>query len=220
MPVPTVVSAEAPEINIPGSSMSAAANFDGFEAGLDFWPGADSAVVAEHQFGRPTPTSALYAAAGRSRRFAPPPVAGYEYDGHHRMPAVGSRAGGRAGRRRRPDVRLDLPGGQYGREPRGTGVESGCRPAAKRSSERDLRPASGSSRRACTGCVKARGGAPAGCDENKRGRIAMIDFGKWAFANRKLVYFVVAVLWSAASLGLRHVEASKTPKSRSSWRWS
>ena len=40
----------------------------------------------------------------------------------------------------------------------------------------------------------------------------MIDFGKWAFANRKLVYFVVAVLLVGGILS--------APKSRSSWRWS
>ena len=112
MPVLTVVSAEAPEIeiNIPGSEYVRRSEFDGFEA--------------EHQpEGQRQP--ALYAAAGRSGRFAAAPVAGYEYDGDHRMPAFGGCAGGRAGRRalrrRRPDVRLDLPGGQYGREPRGTG---------------------------------------------------------------------------------------------------
>ena len=41
MPVLTVVSAEAPEIeiNIPGSEYVRRSEFDGFEAAFDFWPG-------------------------------------------------------------------------------------------------------------------------------------------------------------------------------------
>lgn len=111
MPVLTVVSAEAPEIeiNIPGSEYVRRSEFDGFEAAFDLARQADSAAAAEHQpEGQRQP--ALYAAAGRSGRFAAAPVAGYEYDGDHRMPAFGGCAGGRAGRRalrrRRPDVRL------------------------------------------------------------------------------------------------------------------
>ena len=44
MPVLTVVSAEAPEIeiNIPGSEYVRRSEFDGFEAAFDFWPGRRS----------------------------------------------------------------------------------------------------------------------------------------------------------------------------------
>ena len=127
MPVLTVVSAEAPEIeiNIPRLGVCPPQRIRRLRGGLRLLARqADSAAAAEHQpEGQRQP--ALYAAAGRSGRFAAAPVAGYEYDGDHRMPAFGGCAGGRAGRRalrrRRPDVRLDLPGGQYGREPRGTG---------------------------------------------------------------------------------------------------
>ena len=95
MPVLTVVSAEAPEIeiNIPGSEYVRRSEFDGFEAAFDFWPGKRIPL--------------------RLRSISPKANANQLY--------AGGRAGRRALRRRRPDVRLDLPGGQYGREPRGTG---------------------------------------------------------------------------------------------------
>ena len=48
----------------------------------------------------------------------------------------------------------------------------------------------------------------------------MIDFGKWAFANRKLVYFVVAVLLVGGILSAYDMSKLEDPKSRSSWRWS
>ena len=123
MPVLTVVSAEAPEIeiNIPGSEYVRRSEFDGFEAAFDFWPGK-RIPLRLRSISPKANANQLY-----TLRLGVPaaPVAGYEYDGDHRMPAFGGCAGGRAGcralRRRRPDVRLDLPGGQYGREPRGTG---------------------------------------------------------------------------------------------------
>lgn len=83
MPVLTVVSAEAPEIeiNIPGSEYVRRSEFDGFEAAFDFWPGKRIPLRLRSISPEGQRQPALYAAAGRSGRFAAAPVAGYEYDG-------------------------------------------------------------------------------------------------------------------------------------------
>ena len=55
MPVLTVVSAEAPEIeiNIPGSEYVRRSEFDGFEAAFDFWPKANANQLYTLRLGVP-----------------------------------------------------------------------------------------------------------------------------------------------------------------------
>ncbi len=92
MPVLTVVSAEAPEIeiNIPGSEYVRRSEFDGFEAAFDFWPGKRIPLRLRSISPKANANQLYTHAAGRSGRFAAAPVAGYEYDGDHRMPAFGA----------------------------------------------------------------------------------------------------------------------------------
>lgn len=127
MPVLTVVSAEAPEIeiNIPGSEYVRRSEFDGFEAAFDFWPGKRIPLRLRSISPKANANQLYTLRLGVPADLRPLPSPGMNTMVTIVCRAFGGCAGGRAGRlalrRRRPDVRLDLPGGQYGREPRGTG---------------------------------------------------------------------------------------------------
>ena len=125
MPVLTVVSAEAPEIeiNIPGSEYVRRSEFDGFEAAFDFWPGRRIPLRLRSISPKANANQLYTLRLGVPADLRPLPSPGMNtmVTIVCRPSGAGGRAGRRALRRRRPDVRLDLPGGQYGREPRGTG---------------------------------------------------------------------------------------------------
>lgn len=110
----TVVSAEAPEIeiNIPGSEYVRRSEFDGFEAAFDFWPGKRIPLRLRSLSPKANANQLYTLRLGVPADLRPLPSPGMNTMVTIVCRAFGGCAGGRAGRRalrrRRPDVRLDL----------------------------------------------------------------------------------------------------------------